>query len=65
MPEDAGGHVDYGGLFVHTHATLLPPGKYFNDHPEYFAMNAGRPAVRGPALPARTRTSRGSSRRTC
>src|SRR5438309_1403970 len=40
VPEAAGGHVDYGGLFVHTHATLLPPDKYFKDHPEYFAQNA-------------------------
>jgi hypothetical protein len=40
VPEEAGGHVDYGGLFVHTAANLLPPDKYFKDHPEYFAMNA-------------------------
>ncbi len=40
VAEDAGGHMDYGGLFVHTHATLLPPEKYFKDHPEYFALNA-------------------------
>src|ERR671912_282448 len=36
VPEEHGGHMDYGGLFVHTHATLLPAGKYANDHPEYF-----------------------------
>jgi hypothetical protein len=39
VPESAGGHVDYGGLFVHTAASLLPPDQYFNDHPEYFAVN--------------------------
>src|SRR5688572_16131409 len=31
VPEDHGGHVDYGGLFVHTHAGLLPPDKHFKD----------------------------------
>ena len=40
VPEEFGGHVDYGGLFVHTHAALLPPDKYFKDHPEYFAQDA-------------------------
>lgn len=37
--EEYGGHIDYGGLFVHTHAALLPAEKYFSDHPDYFAMN--------------------------
>jgi hypothetical protein len=40
VPEEAGGHVDYGGLFVHTHASLLPADNYFKDHPEYFAQDA-------------------------
>lgn len=40
VPEEHGGHVDYGGLFVHTHATLLPPGQYAHDHPDYFFKNA-------------------------
>lgn len=26
------------GLFVHTFQTLVPPEKYFNEHPEYFAL---------------------------
>jgi hypothetical protein len=38
--EEQGGHVDYDGLFVHTHGKLLPPDKYFHDHPEYFALDA-------------------------
>jgi hypothetical protein len=39
--EEYGGHVDYDGFFfVHTHAYLLPPDKYFAEHPEYFALNA-------------------------
>ncbi|HOP05663.1 MAG TPA: DUF4838 domain-containing protein [candidate division Zixibacteria bacterium] len=29
------------GLFVHTFKTLVPPEKYFNDHPEYFSENEG------------------------
>jgi hypothetical protein len=40
VPEEHGGHVDYGGLFVHTHATLLPPDRYAHDHPDYFFLNA-------------------------
>src|SRR5688500_1860653 len=38
--EEWGGRFDYGGLFVHTHAALLPPDQHFKDHPEWFAMNA-------------------------
>jgi hypothetical protein len=38
VAEKYGGHIDYGGLFVHTHAVLLPPEKYFTDHPDYFAQ---------------------------
>lgn len=38
VDEKYGGHIDYGGLFVHTHAVLLPPEKYFTDHPEFFAQ---------------------------
>lgn len=41
VPEEAGGHIDYGGLFVHTHAALMPPGEHFAKHPEWFALNAG------------------------
>jgi hypothetical protein len=40
VPEEYGGHMDYDDLFVHTAARLLPPEKYFKDHPEYFAMDA-------------------------
>ncbi|MBP7934959.1 MAG: DUF4838 domain-containing protein [Phycisphaerae bacterium] len=38
--EEHGGHVDYGGMFVHTAAQMVPPDKYFKDHPEYFAKTA-------------------------
>lgn len=39
VPEEWGGHVDYDGLFVHTFNTLVPPGEYFEKHPEYFMQN--------------------------
>jgi hypothetical protein len=38
VPEEYGGHIDYGDMFVHTAAQLVPPDKYFKAHPEYFAM---------------------------
>jgi hypothetical protein len=40
VSEEFGGRIDYDGLFVHTHAKLLPPAKYFADHPDYFALNS-------------------------
>ncbi|MFC1737725.1 DUF4838 domain-containing protein [Planctomycetota bacterium] len=39
VPEKWGGRIDYGGLFVHTFHTLLPPEKYFEEHPEYFMLD--------------------------
>lgn len=36
VPREWGGHVDYDGLFVHTYNTLVPPGQYWEQHPEYF-----------------------------
>ncbi|MBN1345334.1 MAG: DUF4838 domain-containing protein [Phycisphaerae bacterium] len=38
VPQEWGGHVDYA-LFVHTYHTLVPPSKYFKDHPEYFMLD--------------------------
>ncbi len=40
VPEGQGGHMDYAGMFVHTAAQLVPPDKYFKEHPEYFAQAA-------------------------
>jgi hypothetical protein len=37
--EEWGGRIDYGNMFVHTFHRLVPPGKYFAEHPEYFQMN--------------------------
>jgi alpha-L-fucosidase len=32
---------DEWGLFVHTFKTLVPPEKYFDEHPEYFSLLKG------------------------
>lgn len=40
VPEELGGHVDYDGMFVHTASQIIPPEKYFQAHPEYFAQLA-------------------------
>jgi len=38
-----GGKVLFGdGFFVHTFDTLVPPRKYFKDHPEYFSLVGGK-----------------------
>jgi hypothetical protein len=35
------------GLFVHTFQTLVPPEKYFKEHPEYFSMLNGNRTPNG------------------
>lgn len=40
VPEDQGGRIDYADMFVHTAAKMVPPSRYFKDHPEYFAQKA-------------------------
>jgi len=35
------------GLFVHTFNTLVPPAKYFADHPEYYSMLNGKRTASG------------------
>jgi len=38
-----GGKVRFAsGFFVHTFARLVPPEKYFDEHPEYFSLVKGR-----------------------
>ena len=37
-----GGNVRWGGGFVHTFANLVPPKKYFKEHPEYFSLVGGK-----------------------
>ena len=39
IPEEWGGHVNYA-LFVHSYNALVPPGTYFEEHPEYYMQNA-------------------------
>jgi hypothetical protein len=39
VPEESGGHMDYGGMFVHTAAYLVPPSEYYSSHPEYFFLD--------------------------
>jgi hypothetical protein len=39
------------GLFAHTVSTFLPPGEYFDSHPEYFALYAGK-RVRSQLCPS-------------
>lgn len=41
VPEFMGGHVSYCG-FVHTFYSLLPPGEFFDQHPEYYSLVAGQ-----------------------
>lgn len=40
LPEELGGHEEIIG-FCHTFRLLVPPEKYFADHPEYFEMRNG------------------------
>ena len=40
VPIEWGGNKAYA-LFVHTFGTLVPPDKYFKDHPEYFSEHNG------------------------
>ena len=41
LDDTRGGKVSYG-RFVHTFAELIPPAKYFKDHPEYFSLVDGK-----------------------
>jgi hypothetical protein len=41
LDETVGGGVKYG-RFVHTFAELVPPEKYYDEHPEYFSMIDGK-----------------------
>ena len=38
VPEEYGGRLDYDGMFVHTAGIIVPPDKYLQAHPEYFAQ---------------------------
>lgn len=40
VPEEWGGRIDYGSLFVHTFHQLLPPDRHFAERPELFMLDA-------------------------
>lgn len=43
LEEKHGGKVSFAqGFFVHTFNRLVPPDKYFDEHPEYFSMIKGQ-----------------------
>ena len=43
LAEEHGGKVRFGGgFFVHTFNRLVPPDKYFDEHPEYFSLVKGK-----------------------
>lgn len=46
LPESVGGSVVYATNNAHTFRDLLPDEVYFDDHPEYFAMNEAGQRVR-------------------
>ena len=39
VPEEWGGTIDYGGMFVHTFHNLFPEDEYLAAHPEYYMLN--------------------------
>lgn len=41
LDKQRGGQITYGAYFVHTFLTLIPPQKYFRDHPEWFSEIGG------------------------
>lgn len=41
MPPDSGADLA-SDLFIHTYATLVPVKKYYDKHPEYFALQNGK-----------------------
>lgn len=43
LQEKHGGKIQFApGFFCHTFATLVPPAKYFAEHPEYFSLVKGK-----------------------
>ena len=49
IPEEWGGHVALNPGFVHTILALLPPDRYFEAHPEWYALDeAGKRTAEQP-----------------
>ncbi|MBM3498015.1 MAG: DUF4838 domain-containing protein, partial [Armatimonadetes bacterium] len=42
VPASAGGYPRFWPSFVHTYDALVPPSRYFAEHPEYFSEIAGK-----------------------
>ena len=45
IPEEWGGHM-FWALRTHSYMRLVPPDKYFEDHPEYYGLRSGKRALR-------------------
>ena len=41
LPEKSGGRLN-STFYVHTYTRLLPPAKYYKEHPEYYALQRGK-----------------------
>jgi hypothetical protein len=51
MSDDArGGAIEFAGRSCHTHYFLVPPSKYFAEHPEWFSEVSGKRAPEGAQL---------------
>ncbi len=51
LDQQRGGKITFAkDFFCHTFLHLVPPEKYFSDHPEYFAMSNGWRQIRQPQL---------------
>ena len=44
LPKESGG-IENSNLFVHTYYQLVPVKKYYDTHPEYFALQNGKPVI--------------------
>jgi len=49
LDDASGGCIKYKG-FVHTFYSLVPPEKYFNEHPEWFSMKNGQRTYKNAQL---------------
>lgn len=49
IPRDYGGHIPIVG-WCHTFFPILPPAKYFADHPEWYSLVSGRRSVANTQL---------------
>ncbi len=50
FPEKMGGCKQYSKYFVHSFPHMLPADKYFDEHPEYFALRDGKREPTQPCL---------------